>query len=174
MKLKGVHWSDIFSYLAEMLCFTMTTRKNSINTDSSALNIQSLAHLSAFSVDGKSTRPNSFPAFTFLWVKAKRNQSPSLSWEPAPGCRDAQKAVWGIGTPRSRHCRAGESGRSHPLRHCCWYCAQSCWLVWGQQQPDLSFPEPQHVVSQHRGGKGEGGRGICLIQTCPLKVHRLS
>lgn len=38
-------------------------------------------------------------------------------------------------------------------------------LGWGQQQADLSFLEPQHVVSQHRGWKW--GEGICSFQDCP-------
>lgn len=44
-------------------------------------------------------------------------------------------------------------------------------LVWGQQQADLSFPEPQHVVSQHRGRKMGGGN--MFISDLPPKYAQI-
>lgn len=89
------------------------------------------------------------PAFLLL-----KKISPAVWAGNQPLSAEVHERLCGVRRPPGTSTIEQQSqGGLHPLRHHCWYCAQSSLLGWGQQQADLSFPEPQRVVSQHRGGK---------------------
>lgn len=72
----------------------------------------------------------------------------------SPSMRSCAKGCVGYADPQeraepSRRDREVSSPQAPLLR----LCTKAGSLVWGQQQADLSFPEPQRVVSQRRGGK---------------------
>lgn len=139
--------------------------KNSIKSDIFLLNIYSLTNLSSFFLMENPSIKTALLASTFSSLK-KLNPSSAWSGNQPLGAELHKRLCGAQGPP-------GESGRSRPLRHCCWYCAQSCSSVWGQQQGDLSFPEPQRVVLQHRGKNGVGERNMFASKLPPKYAETL-
>lgn len=161
VKLKVVIWVNFLIPCWNAL-FQKDYMKNSIKIDISLLNICSLTNLSFF-FNGKSINQHFFPCPHSSVIE--KNQSPALVWEPASQCGDAHVGY------RDPQRRAASSRRvrevSSPQAPLLILCTEL--LVWGQQQADLSFPEPQRVVSQHRGRKmgGVGGGEYVYFRPAP-------
>lgn len=132
--------------------------KKSIKTDISLLNIYSLTNPSSSFFNGKSTLQNYF-SLPLLFCHQK-NEPPAWAGRQICMCGAGAPQEW---APPSRRAREVSSPQAPPLMFC-----TTCSRVWGQQQPDLSFPEPQRVVLQHRGRKLWGVEGVCFRAVPPI------